>query len=155
MIDEEHFDWAPNGRRYHPLTATSHAAPQPQRAPLSTEQSSAGSLASAAATYDRELSFLDLFSGPYARSDGLAAALRDAGWRKIEMIDNDGEAGGGWAHDLFNDEKYAKLLSKARARAATTRSTSASRAAPARSLVSSTPRTRTAARSRTSDGARR
>ena len=64
----------------------------------------------APATYDRELRFMDLFSGPYARSDGLAAALREDGWRHVDMIDNDGEKGGGWNHDLLNDEVFDKIL---------------------------------------------
>ena len=95
VVNEEHFDWAPGGTHHHPLTAVSHAAAQQQPQPLSTEQASAGSLASAPATYDRMLRFLDFFSGPYARSDGLAASMRDCGWKHVDMIDNDGEAGGG------------------------------------------------------------
>ena len=55
VVDEEHFDWAPGGTHHYPLTAVSHAAAQQQPQSLSTEQSSAGSLASAPATYDRML----------------------------------------------------------------------------------------------------
>jgi hypothetical protein len=115
VVDEEHFEWAPNGRKHHPLTAASHAASQPQHSPLSSELTPASSVASAPATYDRQLRFLDLFSGPYARTDGLAAALRSDGWRHVDMIDNDGETGGGWAHCMSNDSKYSELMAKARA----------------------------------------
>jgi hypothetical protein len=77
----------------------------------------AGSVASAPSTYDesRALRFLDLFSGPYARSDGLAAHLRARGWHHVGQIDNDGERGGGWTHDLLNSATYAKLLVDAKA----------------------------------------
>ena len=109
VVDEEHFDWAPGGSKHHPLTAVSRSASQPPLAPLSTEVASARPLASAPATYDRTLRFLDFFSGPYARSDGLAGCLRDSGWKHVDMIDNDGEAGGGWAHDVLNDSKYKEL----------------------------------------------
>ena len=114
-VDEENFDWAPGGRSHHPLTAASRAAAPPPHAPLSSEQLPAGSVASAPSTYSRELRFLDLFSGPYSRSDGLSAAMRAAGWKHVEMIDNDGEVGGGWKHDLLNDSVFASMLAKARA----------------------------------------
>jgi hypothetical protein len=114
-VDEENFDWAPGGRCHHPLTAASRAAAPPPHAPLSSEQLPAGSVASAPSTYSRELRFLDLFSGPYSRSDGLSAAMRAAGWKHVEMIDNDGEVGGGWKHDLLNDSVFASMLAKARA----------------------------------------
>ena len=112
VVDEEHFDWAPGGAKHHPLTAVSHSASPPPRAPLSSETASAGPLASAPSTYDRTLRFLDLFSGPYARSDGLSTAMRDCGWKHTDKIDNDGESGGGWAHDVLNDSTYAALREK-------------------------------------------
>jgi hypothetical protein len=55
------------------------------------------------------LVLLNLFSGPYARSNGLATKLRALGWQVIE-IDNDGEKGGGWGHDLLNDANFHRLL---------------------------------------------
>ena len=114
VVDEEHFDWAPGGAKHHPLTAVSHSASQPPRAPLSSETASASPLASAPATYDRTLRFLDFFSGPYARSDGLSAAMQDCGWKHVDMIDNDGETGGGWSHDVLNDSSYSALKEKFR-----------------------------------------
>ena len=112
VVDEEHFDWAPGGAKHHPLTAVSHSASPPPRVPLSSETASAGPLASAPSTYDRTLRFLDFFSGPYARSDGLTASMRDCGWKHTDMIDNDGETGGGWSHDVLNDSSYARLREK-------------------------------------------
>lgn len=114
VVDEEYLPWAPGGEQRHPLTAVSHAPSQPQHAPLSTEQAPASSAASAPATFDRRLCFLDLMSGPYARSDGLTAELKACGWAQTDMIDNDGETGGGWQHDLMNDSAYAQLLAYAR-----------------------------------------
>ena len=103
VVDEEYLPWSPGGKDHHPLTAVAHAPPQPQRDPLGAERAAG-----------RQLKFLDLFSGSYSRTDGLAAALRADGWRSIDMVDNDGEIGGGWRHDLLNDATYAELLSKAR-----------------------------------------
>ena len=100
VVDEEHFDWAPGGVKHHPLTAISHSAASPPLAPLSSEVASANPLASAPAAYGCVLRFLDFFSGPYVRSDGLAASMRDCGWKHMDMVDNDGETGGGWAHNV-------------------------------------------------------
>ena len=41
--------------------------------------------------------------------------MKAAGRKRVDMVDNDGENGGGWAHDLLNDAAFAKLLAKARA----------------------------------------
>ena len=40
-------------------------------------------------------SLLNLVSGPYHRTNGLAERATSFGWRKIEQIDNDAEVGGG------------------------------------------------------------
>ena len=40
--------------------------------------------------------------------------LRRAGWSVVQ-VDNDGEKGGGWAHDLLNDAVFARMLADARA----------------------------------------
>ena len=68
-----------------------------QHAPLRPDLPTSGSVASAPATYDtqRGLLLLTLFSGPYARADGLNAKVRARGWRDSVQIDNDGERGGG------------------------------------------------------------
>ena len=117
LVDEEHFDWAPPTKRHQPLTAVSHAAAQPQWQALRPGLEPAGAVASAPSTYDdhRALRFLNLFSGPYSRADGLAPHLRARGWAEVDQVDNDGEKGGGWEHDLLNDASFAALLSKAAA----------------------------------------
>jgi hypothetical protein len=61
------------------------------------------------------LRLLNLFSGPYSRANGLASKLLNRGWLDVTQIDNDGEKGGGWAHDLLNDALYAQLLAAAHA----------------------------------------
>jgi hypothetical protein len=60
----------------------------------------------------KTLSLLNLFSGPYHRTDGLAATLSAYGWTNITQIDNDAEVGGGWQHDVLNDATYTKLLAE-------------------------------------------
>ena len=123
-VDEEHFDWAPAAERYRPLTSVTHAAPGAQPLPLQTGLPPAGADVSAPSTYTpgkyleggatvrHGLRFLSLFSGPYARADGLSAHLKRAGWESVEQIDNDGEHGGGWAHDLLNDATFSRLLAR-------------------------------------------
>ena len=41
--------------------------------------------------------------------------MKAAGWDRILQIDNDGEKGGGWSHDLLNDAAYDSLLRRAHA----------------------------------------
>jgi hypothetical protein len=118
IVDEEHFDWAPSGQRHRPLTSKAHAsAPASQTAlPLPAIPLPAGSNVSAPSTYQLlHKSFLNLFSGPYSRADGLSSAMKAAGWDRILQIDNDGEKGGGWSHDLLNDAAYSSLLRRAHA----------------------------------------
>lgn len=54
---------------------------------------------------------LILFSGPYARPDGLAAFLNKAGF-EVEMLDNDPVTGGGAAGDILNDAVHNSLLKR-------------------------------------------
>ena len=118
IVDEEHFDWAPSGQRHRPLTSKAHAsAPASQTAlPLPAIPLPAGSNVSAPSTYQLlHKSFLNLFSGPYSRADGLSSAMKAACWDRILQIDNDGEKGGGWSHDLLNDAAYSSLLRRAHA----------------------------------------
>ena len=105
VVDEERFDWAPEGKQYQPLTSVSHAEPPVPHRPLQPDGAPPGS----------ELRFLSLFSGPYARERGLKPKLHGRGWHHVEQIDNDGERGGGWSHDLLNDATYSDLLKRATA----------------------------------------
>jgi len=59
------------------------------------------------------LCLLNLYSGPYARAEGLSQRLREHGWSSVVDIDNDPDTSGGWNHDLLNDELYAALEAKA------------------------------------------
>ena len=108
-VDEEHFDLAPEGQRHRPLTAVAHAT-QP-RQPVSLTPN----LAPTGRDSARALTFLDMFSGPFSRSDGLSANLRARGWHNVIQIDNNGEWGGGWEHDLLNDKTFSKLMVDAHA----------------------------------------
>ena len=101
MIDEEWFDLAAEGRRHRPLTALAHAPPAPAAEPLP------------APAPERGLRLLSLFSGPYARADGLKPHLTGLNWSSVEQFDCDGERGGGWEHDLLNDSTYASILARA------------------------------------------
>ena len=110
MVDEERFDWAPPESKHKPLTSKSHAPSQPLTTPLAPHLASAGSNVSAPSTYAKPLRLLNLFSGPYGR----AHKLSPQGWQ-VTDIDNNGEGGGGWTHDLLNDELFAALLTQASA----------------------------------------
>jgi len=120
LVNEEYFDWAPAELRHRPLTSKTHAASlePPRSLPPSafTDQPSASSFISGPTSHALlRKSFLNLFSGPYARADGLTAAMKAAGWLDVVQVDNDGEKGGGWGHDLLNDTAYTGLLADAKA----------------------------------------
>ena len=110
QVNEEHFGWHGQTARQplHP-SAFSRAGPE--------NNSAAGrATASISSTSDRDnLCFLNLFSGPYARAHGLSETLKMFGWKTVIEVDNDPDTGGGWAHDLFNDEKFTSLLADASA----------------------------------------
>ena len=76
------------------LFVKAHAPRLPQHQPLNPELPSASSVSSSPGLFASELRALSLFSGPYARSDGLSSYLRTYGW-SVDQIDNDGERGGG------------------------------------------------------------
>ena len=116
-VNEEYFPWLPQADRYRPLTLKPHSPAPAERGHLLEEAPSAASNVSAPATFSAVsgLILLNLFSGPYSRSNGLARKLTNLGWAEVVQVDNDGEQGGGWAHDLLNDELFAKLLAMARA----------------------------------------
>lgn len=77
LVDEERFPWLPPEQRHRPLASLAHAAQQPVQRPLVPQSEPAGASASAPATFSpvNSLRALNLFSGPYFRSDGLSAAL--------------------------------------------------------------------------------
>ena len=56
---------------------------------------------------------LNLFSGAYKRDNGLSAALRDRGY-KVMDVDNSATNGGGHEHDINNDQFFASLLNMAK-----------------------------------------
>ena len=107
LVDEERFDWAPKAKQHQPLTAVARVPRQPIAQPLQQASPATGGNAPLS-----EQRLLSLFSGPYARSDGLAPRLKALGWFSVEQVDNDGEAGGGWADDLLNDANFASLLAR-------------------------------------------
>ena len=116
VVDEEHLMWAPASERHVPLTALSHAAAPPLQRPLVPASTApSGSDVAAPATYHRMTRILNLFSGSYARTNGLTAKLKQRNWAEVDDVDNDGEKGGGWSHDLLRDDFYATLLAKAAA----------------------------------------
>ena len=84
LVDEERFPWAPPALQHQPLRSIAGAATAPQPLPLlPTSLPSAGANVSAPSTYiagPRKLCLLSLFSGPYARSDGLKAKLTQLGY---------------------------------------------------------------------------
>ena len=97
-------DWR-RSPRTQPLV---RAASQPQHASLLPSPPSGASASPAPAPAALGSSgpgrFLNCSrgSGPYARADGLSAKLQARNWRPedIQQIDNDGESGGGWKHDV-------------------------------------------------------
>ena len=120
-VDEDTYPW--RGADAHQPLPAKPPAPSPLR-PLVPEASPAAETDTAvwskpdsvnAPHRARVLTFLNLFSGPYARAGGVAVKLAERGWDKVLQIDNDVERGGGHAHDLMNDKTYDTLLQKAKA----------------------------------------
>ena len=123
QVDEEHMPRL--GSQAHqplpPTTPSARASPSDPVPHLDSDRPTAPAAPSAApinASVHHErparktLSLLNLFSGPYHRTDGLAAALSAHGWTNVTQIDNDAEVGGGWQHDVLNDATYTKLLTE-------------------------------------------
>ena len=48
------------------------------------------------------------------RLNGFPSILGKLGWTNVEQIDNDGESGGGFDHDLLNDAFFTTLIGEAR-----------------------------------------
>ena len=69
------------------------------------------------ATPKPNLSFLNLFSGPFQqhRKGGLTSTMRAFGWDSFTEVDNHPKLGGGWQSDLLNDSFYASILQRATA----------------------------------------
>ena len=102
LVDEEWLPW--RGKDAHqPLTPTSRISPAPAAAALAPARVS-GPVAA-----DGPLAACNLFSGSYHRTNGLSDRLTQFGWARIDQIDNDPDLGGGWDHDLLNDEKFTQL----------------------------------------------
>ena len=107
QVDEESFPW--HGRNAKQPLAPARPSSSSAHASRGGQGSSHPSTAS---TSDRDsLCALNLFSGPYARAEGLSPRLKQQfGWHRVIDIDNDPDASGGWAHDLLNDETFSKVL---------------------------------------------
>ena len=116
LCDEENFPWF--GTKAHRLlTATSKALVPALPQTLDTHQTppSDDAITKGDTVADlnlpptrKELHALSVFSGEYYRSGGLPKHLIDLGWDSVTQIDNSPK-GGGWSHDLLNDETYARL----------------------------------------------
>ena len=122
LADEEYFPWRGKDA-FQPLTPSSRAPMQPANTPLgvpitgSATNNIVPSIAphsSVGASLPVNLSFLDLFSGFYYMTGGLADRMKSFGWTRVDTIDNNSTSGGGWNHDLLNDAKYAELLDAAK-----------------------------------------
>ena len=110
QVDEEYLMWAEPDERRRPLTAASRAPREQLTETLGADRAVTGGVASAPAARELNLSHLSLFSGDYARASGLPSKLEGMGFKRVVSIDNDGETGGGWEHDVLNDAAYAKLF---------------------------------------------
>ena len=121
LVDEENFPWWGDAAS-KPLLPASRPPKQPTDEPLGPgprpappgESAQVPLSAINAPAAAPKLRFLDLFSGPYQRANGFAAAMRGLGWQG-DQIDNDAEVGGGWSHALMNDEVYARIKQAAAA----------------------------------------
>ena len=110
QVDEEHLPWLKQDAR-QPLRPTS----RPRSVDGSQHASPGGQDEPSVSTYsDRDsLCALNLYSGAYSRAEGLSGRLKQFGWKTVIDVDNDPDVSGGWKHDLFNDEFFAKLLALA------------------------------------------
>ena len=116
LCDEENFPWF-GDEAHKPLTATAHItnnqlpkASFVKEPALADEGVTNGdTVADLNLPPNRSpLKFLSLFSGKYHRAGGLPKHLKDLGWDEVTQVDSS-PAGGGWDHDLFNDQKFTQL----------------------------------------------
>ena len=118
MVNEEEFPWH-GENRHEPLSAHLPHAPAAllNHVPTSTTPNNSMARHATAASINsfqpRQLRALLLFSGPYSTAGNLADSLTSRTW-SVRQLDNDDKAGGGWKHDLLNDETYSTLLIAAR-----------------------------------------
>ena len=102
LVDEEWLPW--RGKDAHqPLSPSSRVAPAPPPAALAPARET-GPVAA-----DGPFAACNLFSGSYHRTNGMSDRLTQFGWLRVDQIDNDPDTGGGWDHDLLNDEKFTQL----------------------------------------------
>jgi hypothetical protein len=95
------------------LVSTHAATPPPAFAVTLADAYDAASRGTPAVA-KRSRRVLILFSGPYARPDGLAAFLTQLGLESI-MVDNDAISAGGARDDLSDADVYSKLVRRAAA----------------------------------------
>ena len=102
QIDEENFPWR--------LAESKQPICPARSAPSSASRG--GVMPSVASLSNRDsLKCLNLFSGPYARAEGLSKRLKGQfDWKSVVDIDNDPDTSGGWDHDLLNDENFTRIL---------------------------------------------
>ena len=122
MVNEEEFPWL-GARRLKPLSSTPDpaAVAQPSNIiPASTpaDPDASNEVRSGYSAVNkaprRSLHALNLFSGPYSTAGNLAEVLKQRGWT-VQQLDNDDKVGGGWQHDLLNDETFSNLLNECKA----------------------------------------
>ena len=119
MVDEERFPWLGKNAYcplYQPERSASHLQPSlggDHPTEVHIEPASSGTT-SINDTPRRILNFLNLFSGPYKRANGLSDRIKYFGWNDVTDLDNDASTGGGWADDLMNDSKYSMLIKHAK-----------------------------------------
>ena len=119
MVDEERFPWLGKDA-YCPLSPSERLVSKPQSSLGGDRPSEAHTDTAASGTTSindtprRHLSFLNLFSGPYKRANGLSDRIKSFGWDSVTNLDNDTSTGGGWPDDLMNDAKYAQLMQHAK-----------------------------------------
>ena len=125
LFDESLFPWRPKGdQRVGPPIAIPaptddqtgadvlHSEPEYESPSRSAPTSLADAYAQASrggANARRSRKILILFSGAYRRPDGLAAFLAQFNLEAV-LVDNDTQKGGGYNHDVLNDNFYESLL---------------------------------------------
>ena len=117
LVDEERFPWLGKDS-YVPLEQPVRSLPPKSLGGNQTGEASSDASASSSTSINdtpkRQFNFLNLFSGPYVRTQGLSDRLRYFGWNKVLDLDNNVSTGGGWADDMMNDSKFAALMAQAR-----------------------------------------
>jgi len=117
MCDEENFPWR-GADSYQPIVGSQQTDKEieiQRSAPnVVPEKNVSAKPQDLNARPTGALHMLNLFSGEYDRTGGLLAILTDMGWSHVTQIDNDAQVGGGWKHDLLNDELYTTILADAK-----------------------------------------